>query len=316
MRRFRISGAWALGASALLHLVFAGLAYHTSRSPRPFANGPAGAMQVETMNEKDYLSKLKARYIKETRQIVQMDERLKSESKPDEKQKVYLSKHDQVADQNMRAEHVGKFKNVDKSGAESVSAAKLFELPKDLLKAEDEKRLTESKDPQAPSGRLFTPPSRSPASLGPQGDGFSATDDYLKDVAIGAQTILNTEEYKFYSFYARVREALSAQWSYRVKQELTELYAGGAKFSDSEKITKVEVRLSRRGEIVQTRILTSSGVFELDRAASEAFRAAAPFPHPPSDMIDSLDQVSIKWDFVVYTTQSSGVRIQVQRGGM
>ncbi len=276
-------------------------------------------MQVETMGEKDYLTKLKERYKKRERQIVQMDDRLKTDSKPNEQEKVYLSKHNQLADRNMRAANVGKFKNVDKEGqksAKDVAVAKFFELPKDLIKAEDEIR-EKSLSQNAPTGRLHTPqPTRGPASLGPDGEGFSATDDYLKDIVVGSQTLLNTEEYKFYSFYARVREALSAQWSFRVKQELTQIYASGAKLMGNEKITKVEVRLSSRGDLVQARILSSSGYIELDRAASDAFKAAAPFPHPPKDMVDHRNEVSIKWDFVVYATQDSGLRIQVQRGGM
>lgn len=275
-------------------------------------------MQIETMGEKDYLTKLKERYKKAERQIVQMDDRRQTDSSPDKNQKIFLSKHNQIAEQNMRAANVGKFKNVNTEGAPSTATnvAKLFELPKDLIKAEDELR-PPSNSPNASTGRLFTPPgSRSPASLGPEGDGFSATDDYLKDTVIGAQTILNTEEYKFYAFYARVREALSSQWSLRVREELNQIYAAGGKLMGNEKITKIEVRLNARGDLVQARVLTSSGYFELDRAAADAFRAAAPFPHPPKDMINEDDEVSIKWDFVVYATQGSGVRIQVQRGGI
>jgi TonB family protein len=309
---------FALGASALLHLLLVGLVHVSSKSPREYRAPIAKTMQIETMGEKDYLEKLKERYQKKEKQIVQMDDRLKTDLKPDQNQKTYLSKHNQVADQNMRAERVGKFKNVDREGIKSQASkvANYFKLPDDLIKAEDELR-PQSPSPNAPSGRLFKPePSRSPASLGPDGDGYSATDDYLKDVVIGSQTILNTEEYKFYAFYARIREALSSQWSFRVKHELSQIYASGASLQGNEKITKIEVRLSAKGELLQARILTSSGYHELDRAASEAFKAAAPFPHPPKDMVNQRNEVSIKWDFVVYASQGSGLRIQVQRGGM
>lgn len=307
--------------SVLLHLAlgYALLHYKIQNNFAPIVarNKP---MQIETMGEKDYLQKLKDRYKKKPeQQLVQMDDRLKSELSPDKKQKTYLSKFNQVADQNMKAAHVGKFKNVLKEGVASNQKStnqlkKLFELPNDLLKAQDK---IESKTTTVASGRLRTPqPTRAPASIGPDGQGFSATDDYLKDEAIGAQTLLNTEEYKFYSFYARIREALSSQWSFRVRQELDQIYAAGKPLNGNEKTTKVEVLLDANGKLLHARVLSSSGFSELDRAAYEAFAAAAPFPHPPKDMIGPSSEVSIKWDFVVYAGEQGGVRIQVQRGGL
>lgn len=319
MRGLKFRGVIYLGFSAALHIfLFSALWFASSNSKPNSQQEMASALQIETLSEDDYLEKLKAKYKKAPeKQIVQMDDRLKSEIAPNAKDaKTFLSKHNQIADQNMRAAAVGKFKNVLNQGQPSSHAnkvAKLFELPKDQIKAQDQH------DPKATttaSGRLITPqPSRSPASLGPSGEGFSATDDYLKDVAIGAQTLLNTEEYKFYSFYSRIREALSAQWSHRVKRELQQIYASGKPMNGNEQITKVEVKLDTKGKLITAKVLNSSGHSELDRAAFEAFKAAAPFPHPPKDMINGNDQVSIKWDFVVYASEQSGVRIQVQRGG-
>lgn len=303
--------------SLFLHALGAILLVRFSQ-PTHFGEIATRPMQIETMGESDYLAKLKDRYKKpEARQLVQTDDRLQSDLAPDKNKKVFLSKTNQIADQNMRAARVGKFKNVLQEGLPSERSAKvvkkLFELPADALKAEDQ--VNPGATTQA-TGRLRVPePSRAPASLGPQGEGFSATDDHIKDIAIGAQTLLNTEEYRYYSFYARIREALSAQWSYRVRQELSQIYASGRGLTGNEKITKVEVRLSPSGKLLDARVLTSSGVQGLDRAAHEAFRAAAPFPHPPRDLIDQNNEVSIKWDFVVYASEQSGVRIQVQRGG-
>jgi hypothetical protein len=102
-----------------------------------------------------------------------------------------------------------------KEGLQDVS--KLFELtPKEPTKESAEpapdasEKLALKKTPKGKTHRFQKPENtRSPASVG---DGFSATDEYLPEVSIAANTLLNTREYKYASFYERIRKRLKQEW--------------------------------------------------------------------------------------------------------
>jgi protein TonB len=47
--------------------------------------------------------------------------------------------------------------------------------------------------------------------------------------------------------------------------------------------------------------MSESGITDLDEVAVEAFRLAAPFPHPPKGMVDGDGTIKIRWDFIVET---------------
>jgi protein TonB len=46
-------------------------------------------------------------------------------------------------------------------------------------------------------------------------------------------------------------------------------------------------------------VVSDSGVRDLDQAAVEAFQEAAPFPNPPSGIVDSDGTIKIRWDFIL-----------------
>jgi protein TonB len=68
---------------------------------------------------------------------------------------------------------------------------------------------------------------------------------------------------------------------------------------ESDRITKLMIVLNSAGTLVKVQVLRDSGVSDLDDAAIEAFRAAAPFPNPPKGIIESDGTVKIRWDFVI-----------------
>lgn len=260
------------------------------------------------------------------------------------REKTYLSKHNNVVDHNTRAAKIGRFKNVLKEGLESEpqdSSDNRDQVAKNSRPKESEKnRAPESalgknaerlKDTVQNLQALLTLPpqpedleqqtrlasktghTRGPASIdGPgssspakKGDGESATDDYLENVAIGVNTLLNTKEFVFYSFYERIREKISNTWRSQLDSELDQIFARGENLGFDRK-TKVQVELDNRGQLKGITVLGSSGFKELDNAAVEAFKLAAPFPNPPKGMLDaSAKNVSIRWDFVVMADNSA-----------
>ena len=118
----------------------------------------------------------------------------------------------------------------------------------------------------------------------------------------GAETTLNTREFKFYSYYQRIRNQLEVSWTPLLRQKIADLYSSGRKIAiDHEHTTRLIVVLNRSGEIIRIQMIEESGTLALDQSAVEAFNEAGPFPNPPHGMIESTEEVHIPWDFVLKT---------------
>jgi protein TonB len=128
----------------------------------------------------------------------------------------------------------------------------------------------------------------------------STTNDNLKDVENDLITRLNTREYKYYGYYTRIKNQLNQWWVPQVQQKFTKMMRQGRTIaSENSKVTKLVIVLNTKGNLVKVQVMAASGVRDLDDAAIEAFRQAAPFPNPPKGMIESDGTVKIRWDCVV-----------------
>lgn len=129
----------------------------------------------------------------------------------------------------------------------------------------------------------------------------SRTNDYVKDVDNGLETMLNTREFKYYSYYNRIRRQLTQHWEGQVRRKLSKMFREGRSPASSgqDRITKLMIHLDNQGSLVRVQVLMDSGVRDLDDAAIDAFRAAAPFPNPPKGIIENDGTVKIRWDFVL-----------------
>ncbi len=139
--------------------------------------------------------------------------------------------------------------------------------------------------------------------LGAVGPGTTAsTSDELKDVAAGAQTLLNTREYAYFSFYERVRERLEVYWEPGLRERIRTMAEHGRRLaSESENSTQLTVVLNTEGAITRIYLTASSGLLDLDQAAVEAFNKAGPFPNPPKGLIENDGTVKIAWNFILKT---------------
>lgn len=132
------------------------------------------------------------------------------------------------------------------------------------------------------------------------GQGPARSNDYLKEVKSGAQTVLNTREFVYYSYYNRIRNQLQQYWEPSIKHKFLELVKRGRNIASSgDKLTKVLITLNDEGTLVKVQVLEESGVRDLDDAAVEAFQKAAPFPNPPKGIVEQDGTIQIRWDFVV-----------------
>lgn len=129
--------------------------------------------------------------------------------------------------------------------------------------------------------------------------GLSQNNDYVEDIKLGDMTRLNTQEFKYYGFYHRIRQKLEQYWENSLRKKVDSIYRQGRRVaSKTEKITSLRISLDSRGRIVDVQVRSSSGVKELDDAAIESFNKAGPFPNPPSGMVKNGVAV-LDWGFVV-----------------
>lgn len=135
----------------------------------------------------------------------------------------------------------------------------------------------------------------------PSSEPRSMTDDYLPDVKSGLDTSLNTREFKYYSYFERIKDRLRMFWEPELKERVQKLYHRGVELPDSDVITKLAIMLNKNGEISKISIIKNSGFIELDEAAIKAFERASPFPNPPSGMVEKDGVVHLTWSFVLQT---------------
>lgn len=138
----------------------------------------------------------------------------------------------------------------------------------------------------------------------------SMTDEYLPDIGLGAHTILSTHEYAHWAYIQRIRQQLSPYWREDIRKKVNSLWLSGLKLVRDEYITKVQVLLNKRGELVEVGVKSTSGFQVVDLAAISAFRKASPFPNPPKKLIGADGTVLLAWTFVV---KNSATEITIAR---
>ncbi len=120
------------------------------------------------------------------------------------------------------------------------------------------------------------------------------------DVRIGSFTALNTDQYLYYSFYARIEEQIRYRWENRVMaaiqrfDNITMMNTGNRNW-----VTQVEFLLDREGFLKSALVMKESGVKIFDMAAINAFREARVFPNPPPEMVKEDGFIHIKYSFSV-----------------
>lgn len=245
------------------------------------------------------LSDIASSQIQKTKkQIVQSEDSAKEEKTKD----AYLSDKDRAFDRQTVAKNIDKFQkmalgnNSQQDTINSKPSAKSKEKVKDIKLSD--LGMTDYEIPK---------PSRSPASAGMKGQengdpiskGFSSTNDYVEEVALGDFTHLNTVEYKFYGFYHRIRQKLEQFWGKSIQEKAEAIFRSGRRLpAGQDLVTSLQITLNSKGEIIGVKILGASGVRELDDAAVESFNQAGPFPNPPKELVVN-GKATIQWGFVV-----------------
>lgn len=123
----------------------------------------------------------------------------------------------------------------------------------------------------------------------------AAPNDHLRQVAEGEGTYLNTREWKYASFFNRVKQGVSLHWNptepLRVRDPTGNIY--GSK----DRYTLLSVTLGQDGRVRDIYVEKSSGVDFLDAEAIRSFERAQPFPNPPPGLLADDSQVKFSFGF-------------------
>ena len=129
--------------------------------------------------------------------------------------------------------------------------------------------------------------------------------DKLDGVEEGEGTYLNTREWKYASYFNRIKQAVATQWHPDSSLSLRD--PTGQRFAYKDRITVLVVTLDAVGSLKDVQVQRSSGVDFLDLTAMDAFRKAQPFANPPRGLAN--DRGEIGFNFGFYLEVGSGLHI-------
>jgi protein TonB len=232
--------------------------------------------------------------IKNPNQIVETDSKF-ANNQTDDKAK-YHSEKSNTVEKETRAKTGEQFKNSLRQGAQTVQSQKSEQkkAAAQLLNPTFDPYAALVKKTDAHQNKEFAK-----GQTGATAGEASTTNDNL-NVTEDLITKLNTKEYKYYGYYHRIKLQLNQWWQPKVREKVTKMVNQGRTIASEEnKTTRLVIILNNAGTLVKVQVLAESGVRDLDDAAIEAFRSAAPFPNPPKGLIETDGTVKIRWDFVV-----------------
>ncbi len=244
------------------------------------------------------------------KQIVESEKANNNQLDPNAK---YLSDKNQTVEKQLKANRIDDFRNRQGTGAKGKSAEAHAKADEEQPKEESSTELGLNADKKL-GKKNWKALSLQDLSVG-NGDGgkTAASDDKLDGVDHGERTMLSTREFKYFSYYHRIKELLRQHWKPQVEHQVERIWRKGRSITSDELTTKVLVTLNEKGRLTKISKLSGSGFTEIDEAAIEAFQKAAPFPNPPQAMVEEDGFVRIRWDFVL--TADSGPRIQFRNAG-
>lgn len=137
----------------------------------------------------------------------------------------------------------------------------------------------------------------------------AAANDHLDDVEEGEGTYLNTKEWKYASFFNRVKQSVSQQWNpgqtLRLRDPTGNIYGG------RDRYTVLAVTLTNSGNVREIYVEKSCGLDFLDLEAIQAFERSQPFPNPPPGLVQA--DSSVRFQFGFFLEMSGRPRMRLFR---
>ena len=227
-------------------------------------------------------------------QLIEQDKKALNDEVPEDTK--YLGRHNQRVVEETKAALHGDYKNTGGTG-QSLSEEK--------KKTVAEKSGQKLEEGELPTLSALTPKFNFAQQYEEQESSnsdapASSQNDYLKDVKPSLETMLNSKEFVYYTYYQRIRKKIRQHWEPSIRDKVRKIFAQGRNIASTrDHITRVIITLNPQGELVGVKVVGASGVQDLDEAAIDAFRAAEPFPNPPKGIIDPDGTIKINWDFIL-----------------
>ncbi len=137
----------------------------------------------------------------------------------------------------------------------------------------------------------------------------AAPNDHLKDAEEGEGTYLNTREWKYASFFNRVKQSVGMQWN--PNAALIRRDPTGQTYAGRDRHTLLNVTLDESGRVAEIRIEKSCGLDFLDVEAVESFKRAQPFPNPPAGLL--ADDAKVHFKFGFFMEMGGGPKMRLFR---
>ena len=135
----------------------------------------------------------------------------------------------------------------------------------------------------------------------------AAPNDHLKDVDEGDGTYLSTREWKYASFFNRVKQSVSQEWNPSNQMRLRD--PSGQIYGGRDRYTILTVTLDPNGHLKDAFVDKSSGLDFLDLEAIKAFERAQPFPNPPPGILATDQTVRFQFGFFLELSGRPGMRL-------
>lgn len=137
----------------------------------------------------------------------------------------------------------------------------------------------------------------------------AAPNDHLQDSEEGDATLLNTREWKYASFFNRVKQSVGMHWN--PNEQLRRRDPTGATFAGKDRYTLLAITLDDKGQVKDIQVEKSSGLDFLDLEAVSSFKRAQPFPNPPPGLLSQDSEV--KFQFGFFMEMGGGPRMRLFR---
>ena len=135
----------------------------------------------------------------------------------------------------------------------------------------------------------------------------AAPNDHLKDVDEGEGTYLSTREWKYASFFNRVKQSVSQEWNPSNQMRLRD--PSGQIYGGRDRYTILTITLDDNGHLKDAFVDKSSGLDFLDLEAIKAFERAQPFPNPPPGILATDQTVRFQFGFFLELSGRPGMRL-------
>lgn len=142
------------------------------------------------------------------------------------------------------------------------------------------------------------PTANAMALEGAQGAPFA---DHLEGMEKANETSLNAFEWKYATFFNRIKESIARQWD--PKRSIQRFDPEGAMIGKQDRITILTVTIDPEGKLKTIQLKEKSGVGYLDDEAIRSFKEGGPFPHPPAALFKHKKEYSFDFGFFIDVEQ-------------